>query len=111
MDMKHHLPLMQVLKKLKHYERQIIVDHLDDKACRSLKKCLQTVLKQGKKVPEKERSKLTRCFRRHKPLFTKLLAGSGAGFGDKRTLARLGGNPLALILSTAIPLLLDLFHK
>lgn len=111
MDMKHHLPLIQVLKKLKHYERQIIVDHLDDKACRSLKKCLQTVLKQGQKVPESERSKLSRCFKRHKPLFTKLLSEGGGGCRDKRTLARLGGNPLALILSTAIPLLLNLFRK
>lgn len=106
-----HLPLMQVLAKLKHYERQIVVDHLDEAGCKALKVCLKTVLRKKTKVPESLKPKLGRCFKQHRHLFAKLLADRSGGSAGKKTLARLGGNPLALILSTAIPLLLDLIRR
>ena len=108
MGLKHHLPLMQVLKKLKHYERQIVIDHLDDKACLELKNSLHTVLTKKSKVPEAERAKLKRCLKQNHALFSKLLTPKTGKCSQKKTLARLGGNPLALILSSAIPLLLNL---
>ena len=109
--MEHHLPLLQVLRQLKNYERQIVVDHLDAQACGALKKCLQTVLKGKKKVSAVEQDKLGRCLKRHKLLFSQALSAKGGAGSERKALAKLGGNPLALVLSTAIPLLLQLLSK
>lgn len=106
---RHHLPLLHVLKTLKPYQRQIIIDHLDDDSCDSLTYCLSTVVKQVDKL--KSKKKLQGCVKANKKQFCKILSPAKTKKlrqGKKRALTQVGGNPLGLILSTAIPLLLSL---
>jgi len=54
---KHHIPLFQVLKELKPYQRQIILDHLDSTSCKSVASCVASLLKKSSKVsPQQKKS-------------------------------------------------------
>lgn len=112
-----NIPLFQILKELKNYQRQIIIDHLDDESCSSLSSCIATVLLNGEKIRNK--NEIKSCLKNNKCHFQKILSShrkaksrnikkKASPFSKKRALARIGGNPLQLILSTAIPLLLEL---
>lgn len=113
-QVKQHLPLLSVLRKLGQDERQIVVDHLDKNACNTLQFCLSKVLKEGKKS-KKTAKLMTKLVRENKKNFETIL-----GLGKKKklshkqkrlALAKIGGNPLALILSTAVPLLLNMLRR
>lgn len=115
---KHHLPLLSVLQKLGANERQILVDHLDKDACDTLQFCLTKVLQEGKKRRKKTQSNLmTKLVRENQSNFECILGVCGKKkkkltHKQKRlALAKIGGNPLALILSTAIPLLLNMIKS
>ena len=107
-DAKTHLPLLQILKEMKGYQRQIVVDHLNPKATRCLKNCITLVLK---KKPKNKKAVTNQTLKKHiqqnQQAFKHLLSSNGKN--TNRMLARVGGNPLATILSTAIPLLMSLF--
>ena len=120
-SIKHHLPLLSVLQNLATYDRQILVDHLDKDACDALRFCLTKVLQEGKKKNKNKKKKK----KTDSNLITKLVRGNQnnfeqiLGLGTKKkknlsykqkglALAKIGGNPLAFILSSAIPLLLNL---
>ena len=102
-----HIPLFQVLKELKNYQRQIIVDHLDPSSCKHIRACISTVLNCGHKVNDNKHIKY--CVRTHKPQLQQILRASKfRGRAHKRALARIGGNPLYTFLSFALPLLLEM---
>lgn len=110
----HHLPLLSVLQKLEASDRQILVDHLDKESFDTLQFCLKKILQEGKKKKKKSES-LTNLVREHHLTFESIL-GLGSkkkkSFKQKRlALAKIGGNPLALILSSALPLLINLLKK
>lgn len=112
-QLKTHLPLFQVLKELKAYQRQIVIDHLDSKSCNSLSSCIKSVLKQGPKI-KKNKKQLQLHIRQNQKELSRLFSNSKkkkSYHSKKKILARIGGNPLALILSTAIPMLMNLFRK
>ncbi len=107
-----HLPLIQVLKEIKPYQRQIVVDHLDDDACQSLGFCVSTVLSQGNSLINRKQVKC--CVKANKSTIKNIIKSPKTKKqrqAKKHALAAFGGGPLALILSTAIPLLLNLLKK
>lgn len=109
--LKDKIPLFHVLRELKPYQRQLILDHLDSKSCRSIISCVKCVLKAGKSKKSKD-VQLQKCIKQHHQVFAKLLSSSKKGKkSSARMLARVGGNPLGLILGAAIPLIMNLFKK
>jgi len=104
-----YLPLIQVLKELKPYQRQLVVEHLDSEACQTLGFCLSTVLQKGSNLSNKNQIKC--CVKANKVLIGKILKPPKSKKGQKakqQALTLFGGSPLALILTTAIPMLLNL---
>ena len=132
LNIKHHLPLLSVLQRLHASDRQILIDHLDQNACDALSFCLTKVLQEGqiKKRKKKVDSQLvTKLVRDNHFNFQRILGLNTQKKKKKTTkksskssnntkkclhkqkrlaLAKIGGNPLAIILSTAIPLLLNM---
>lgn len=69
---------------------------------------MRTVLaKGGKKIKGRDRDRLRKCIKENEKDFSSLLSNKKV---NKKTLAKIGGNPLALILSVGIPILLDLLR-
>lgn len=107
--LKETIPMLEILKELKPYQRQIIIEHLDDGACESLQECLTTVLKKGQNSTYKK--KISKCINENRKTFEHILAVKKNKKNQRKLLARVGGNPLGFILSAAVPLLLDLVLK
>ena len=115
MSLKKHIPLFQVLKELKDYQRQIIVNHLDDSTCQTLASCIGSVLKKSKRISPPQKIRIKRAIQTHQKFMTKIVKKqkSHKVKGKRRTsplktpLTRIGGGTLGVILSTAIPLLLE----
>lgn len=114
-EMRDHIALFQTLKELKPYQRQIIVDHLNPKACECLQECVRLVMKTGvkrtkKKKPTALMQKFQKAVKQNPTLFKHLLSRGKAG-QVPRQMAQVGGFPLGFILSTAIPMLMNLIKK
>ena len=102
-----HLPLIHVLNEMKDYQRQIVVDHLNPKAVKCLKNCVSMVLKKKSKTKKTGKNqKLQKHIQENQHVFKHLLSPSKRN--TNRMLARVGGSPLGMILSAAIPLLMSL---
>ena len=102
-----NIPLFQVLRELKDHQRQIIIDHLDAKSCNALVECVKCVLKRGPKKKGKRQTKLRACIKQYHKDFAHILGKRQSS----RQLAKVGGFPLGLILSTAVPLLMSFLKK
>lgn len=107
--LKETIPLIEILKELKPYQRQILIEHLDDNACNHLEECLTTVLKKGKNSSYKK--KIEHCVNENRKIFDNILRRRKSKKHQRKLLARVGGNPLGFILSAALPLLVDLVTK
>ena len=110
--LKKHLPLLQVLKEMKGYQRQIIVDHLDIHACDALSDCISTVIKKRNVISSRKKKKLSPIIKANRKILAQVIGTNKTNAflkKRKRNLAKIGGNPLLSILTTAIPLLLGLF--
>ena len=116
LSLKHYVPLLQVLSELKDYQRQIVVDHLNNESCGSILDSIVTVLKNDTPVKSARKSKLKKIVRDNYGDLSMLLKGvspnsrTGKRVSKKQRaiLAKLGGNPLLEILTNAIPLLLPM---
>ena len=109
-QLRRHIPLLQVLKELTGYQRQIVMDHLDLSSCNALAHSVSTVLHKGQSSV-KNKKRIARLIRANKSLFSDIVGTRICKKNcqkKKRALARVGGNPLGAILSTGIPLLLSL---
>lgn len=105
------LPLLQVLRELSPKQQSIILGHLDDKSCATLCTTIRRVI-QSKKLSDPEKRNLQRVLSSHKHCLRSLCNSKSVHSSSRRrNLQKLGGNPLLYILSTAIPLLLDIFKK
>ncbi len=104
------IPLLHVLKSLKSSDRVIILAHLDDHTRDAIYKTVSKVLK-SKKVPIQNRIHLRDNLCSFKSDFRYLMSKDSSPIQKKRKLTQLGGNPLSLILDTALPLMLDLFPR
>lgn len=102
-----HIPLLYVLNQLKDYERQIIIDSLDEEATQAIERCVTTVLQKKRKLGGGQQEKLQTCIQQNSEGFGNILK-RGKGRTKRRELARLGGNPLAMIIATALPMLMKL---
>lgn len=117
-SMKKFLPLIHILEGLSDSERQIVLDHLDQPSLNAVTRAVKTVLADPTTVSPSHRNDLAKAVQQNKNHFTSLLNKKVGGgkkksscCAQKRALTRIGGNPLAIILSTAVPLLIDLLRK
>lgn len=113
MTVKTAIPLLQVLKEMKGYQRQIILSHLDNKSLELICDGVGCVFKKHpQQIDSRVRKKVFGVARQNRKKLQLLMSGRQKNLSSKkRALIQLGGNPLALILSTAIPLLMNLFRK
>jgi hypothetical protein len=103
------LPFLQTMKELKPAQRGIMLAHLDDNSCQILCEAAANVLTNPRIT--KQRKKLREALLPHKKILRTLATTNGRNVGFKRkTLYKLGANPLGYILSAAVPLLLDLLR-
>lgn len=107
---KEYVPLMHVLRKLSNEERQIILSHLDHKSCDQIRGCVGKVLKRKNKLDSRTREKLKQCIRENEHDFETIFSSRSEPV-RRRAIARVGGNPLALLLGVGLPMLLDLILK
>jgi glycosylphosphatidylinositol transamidase (GPIT) subunit GPI8 len=99
---KHCYPLLKVLKKIKGSDRQIILQHLDEEACESVRNCIYNALYNSDIGNTKIlRKKLMSNQKELKDLAIK------KKFSKRRRnqLVQVGGFPLGAILAAAIPIL------
>ncbi len=111
---RHHLPLLAVLKHLTPDQRQIIIDHLDHAACDSIGNCFTKVMKHQRTRGKAKDKKLVALVRENERLISQALVTAKSlrsRVAKRSALAKLGGNPLGFILATALPLLVDLIRK
>lgn len=105
-----NVPLLKVLCELKGYQRQILLEALDTNSTKTIKKSLALLLKKGHKL--KCRDKIQSCIKANKKCLGIILSPSGQSLKrTKKELVSLGGNPLLLLLASALPLILDLIKK
>ena len=104
-DVREHLPLLQILSEIKNHQRQIIIDKLDDKAINALAKCIKFILAtKKKKVKIPYSNYLSSIIKTNKSQINAILQSKKK---RKRALTQIGGSPLALILSTVIPIITE----
>ena len=101
---------MHVLRKLPNEDRQIVLSHLDHKSCDQIKTCVGKVLKKKSKLDVKVRERLKQCIRDHETDFNTIFSSRSQPI-RRKAIARVGGNPLALLLSVGLPMLMNLFTK
>lgn len=102
-----YLPLFQIIGELEPAKRQLLVNHLDDASTRALSDSIGSVLKQTDvPIHNRWRKKIHRAVQSNRPAFKKLLRGRGGTEQRRQALTCVGGGPLALLLSTVIPLVL-----
>lgn len=104
------LPFLQTFKELRPSQRGIMLAHLDDSSCKILQETIANVLR-NPSVSESRKKKLRKVLQPHKSALRNLARGSSSGGAKKKTLYKIGGLPLAAILSTAIPILLDVIRS
>ena len=105
---KRDLPLLQTLKELNQRQRCIVLSHLNDGSCESVCEAISNVVKNPK---IKSSGKLKRQLNPHKKAL-RFIANKRATVKQRRKkLVQLGGNPIAAILATAVPFLLNLLTR
>jgi hypothetical protein len=104
------LPLLRVLQDFKPKSRRsILLSHLDDESCEALYEAVANVMLSDRIHPT-VRAKLKRILNRNREPLTILSDKEADPALKKRHLTQMGGGVLSLILSTAIPLLVDLLR-
>ena len=103
---KKYIPLLQILSEMKGYQRQIILDHLDNESCVAVSDSILHLLKKTKN----NNPSIKKCVAENKRCFKSILNDKNKK-KKKRALAKVGGGPLGLILSSVVPLLVDLIVK
>lgn len=101
------LPFLQTFKDLRPAQRSIMLAHLDDKSCEILYEAVSNVLR-NPTVSAAQRKRLRKVLQPHKHCLRSLISRSGSSANKRRKLQKIGGFPFSAILSTAIPLLLNL---
>lgn len=104
-SMRNNLPLMKILIELPPHKQQIVLDHLDATSCSSVTKCIEKVLKNGKKFKGLHNVKHT--VRKNKKSLELLLSKKGTFKQKRRRLAQFGGGVLSTLLAVGLPFLLD----
>ena len=103
------LPFLQTLMGMTPAQRTIILGHIDDKSYEMLYDTVMYVLTTGRrKLSDDDGEKVRRLLGEHKCDLRYLCNHKKAKTLKKKRLMRMGGFPLGVIVSTAIPLLTSL---
>lgn len=106
------LPLLQTLMGMTPAQRTVIVAHLDDASQDMLIDTVDYVVKKGrKKLPKDKADSLAGLLSEHKSDVRYMCNRKHVAKLRRRRMRQMGGFPLGLIISTAIPLLFSLLRK
>jgi hypothetical protein len=104
------LPLLKTLQGVKPQDnRSVLLSHLDDEACEAMYETLYNVMANEKIGPATRKKLRKKLWAHQEPM--NFLTKNGKRYSPKlkrKKLAAMGGNPLGLILSAAIPFITDL---
>jgi len=107
-----YLPLFQILGEMHPGKRQLLISHLNPRACNNLSRCTSAVLAENQmpnlRFPQDVSTRLQAAVRENPSEFKHILLPSASSHKRRTALTRVGAGPLALVLSTAIPWLLGL---
>ena len=106
---KKQIPLLKILRDLPPESQIILLHHLDSTACCNIKKCIKKVLA-GTNLQESKKKNLRKNLLPYKNLMREI-ANTKPGHSTKNLLPQIGGAGLSLILSSALPLLIDIAKK
>jgi len=101
------LSLLQALKSVRPECRDKLLEHLNDSGCEILFETIKNVLRNDK-VKAHSRAKLKKVLAPHKNALRYISKKGKPLTLKKKRLRQIGGNPLTSILTTAIPLLLQI---
>jgi len=106
------LPLLQTLMGMTPAQRTVIVAHLDEASQDMLIDTIEYVVKTArKKIPQDKADGLSALLTEHKCDVRYMCNRKHPGKLRRRRMRQMGGFPLGLILSTAIPMLFSLLKK
>ena len=106
------LPLMQTLVGMTPSQRTIIMHHLDDTSQDMLLDVVQYVLSSSEnKLPKEKVQGLSEILSEHKCDLRYMCNNKKSCKLRRRKMKQMGGFPLGLVLSAAIPMLLNLFRR
>ena len=104
------LPFLQVLRELRPQQRSILLSHIDDESCEMVYEAVANVLKNSK-VTSAQRRRLKKALEPHKKCLRTLISNKSSRSAKRKNLLAVGGFPIGMILSAALPLLLNLLTK
>ena len=106
------LPLLQTLMGMTPAQRTVIVAHLDEASQDMLIDTIEYVVRSARrKMPKEKADSLSSLLADHKCDVRYMCDRRQAGRLRRRRMRQMGGFPLGLIISTAIPMLLSLLKK
>jgi len=105
------IPFVKTLASIKNPDhRCILMSHLDLDSCELIYETIFNVIS-NKSIPVKKRQQLQKVLQPHQNNLRYMANKNNKATLKKKRLTQIGGNPLGIILSTAIPLLLEAFKK
>ena len=107
---KRLLPLFSLLKQLSPKKRTEVIQYLDENCVQSLCEAIHNVL-HNQSIGQKQQKKLKRTLSPHKAALRYLGDARRSGKQKRVKLMQIGGNPLALILSTVIPIISEVLMR
>lgn len=106
------LPLLQTLMGMTPAQRTVVVAHLDTKSQDMLIDTIDYVLRMGRqKLPKDKAAELSEVLSEHKDDLRYVCDRKRPIKSRRKRMQQIGGFPIGLVLSTALPLLLNLLKK
>ena len=109
-EMTEALPFLRAMQTVNPKYRPLIIDRLDDRGRDILCRGVSNVV-ENPALNEKTRKRLAKKLSPHRDAIRSLCKKCGSKNKRKKILTQLGGFPLSLVLSTALPLLLNLINR
>ncbi len=104
------LPMLQVLKAIKPDDRVILLNHFNDEAKDNIYKTITHVLNSDG-VSRSRKRLLRNKLAPYKKTLNYFISPRSTPQGRRRRVVQLGGNPLSYVLSTALPMFVNLFAQ
>lgn len=102
------LPMLQVLKSIKPDDRIILLNHFNDEAKDNIYKTINHVLNSDV-VRGGRKKRLRNKLAPYRKSLEYLSSPRSTVQGRRRRVVQLGGHPLSYVLSTALPMFVNLF--
>jgi len=101
-----NLPMLQILGELHPFKRLLTIPHLDERTIASLADAVLLVFRLP--LDTRSRQTINALVRTHETVFKSLVTNKDGGSARelKKDFINLGGGPLGVLLSIAIPLIL-----